>query len=82
MEILLQHLTLLIPALLAVIVCALLANRTKLSLLFTLIEGALSLFVFCFLMRQGASLEELLLTLLILLTPSLLFNKGKARDEE
>lgn len=82
MEILLQNLILLISAAVLVTVFAALACRTRFSLWFTIPEGAVTLFVFCFLMREGASMEEILLALLVLLTPSLLFKAKKGRDEE
>ncbi len=82
MEILTQHLILLISAAVLAAVCAILACRTRFSLWFSLLEGAVTLFVFCFLMREGASMEEILLALLVLLTPSLLFKAKKGRDEE
>ena len=82
MEILLSNLTLLIPAAFLVSVCAFLAHRTRFPLWFTLAEGAVTLFVFWLLMEKGASLEEILLTLLVLLTPSLLWGSKKGRNEK
>ena len=81
-EILLANLMPLIPTVILSTVCAILAHRTRFTLLFTLAEGCVTLFVFCFLMEKGASMEEILLFLLILLTPSLLCKSKNGREKE
>lgn len=70
MEVILTYLPLLLPLLAGVVACAVLAARTRFVLLCSLIQGALALFAFGFLIFMGATLNELLLTLLVLLLPS------------
>lgn len=82
MDILMEYLPLLIPIVIAVTVLSILSSRTKFALVFTLVQGIAVLFTFCFLMWAGASLEELLLVLAVMLLPSLLFNSRRGRDEE
>ena len=80
MDTVIANLPILIPALIAVSVLAYLAHRTRRTGLFTVIEGAVTLAVFCFMIYSGASLEELLLTVLALLLPSLMLRDNNGRS--
>ena len=82
MEILLQNWPILLPAFGLVLVCAFLAVRTRFARLFTILEGIASLFVISFLLWQAASMEELLLALLVLLSPSLFLRSGKGGNDK
>ena len=82
METILLHLPLLFSLFCFVLVCAFLAIRTRFSLLFTILEGGATLFILCFLLWQGASMEELLFSLLVLLSPSLLLKNKNGGDEK
>lgn len=82
MNTVLSNLHILIPLIAAVFILAFLACRTRFSLMFTVIEGCISICVFCFLIYCSASLEELLLSVCVLLLPSLLFKSKKEDSEE
>ena len=79
MEVMITYLPLLLPILAGVIACAVLAARTRFALLFSILQGVLTLFAFCFLIFQGATLYELLLSLLALLLPSMFSYRRKAK---
>ena len=71
MDIIIKHLPILIPIFLGVIICAFLSVRTRFTALFTALEAILALFAFCFLIFAGTTLNELLLTVMAMLLPSL-----------
>ena len=82
MEILTEHLPLLIAFVVAVTVLAFFAWRTRFTLLLTAVQGIGALFTLCFLMWSGASLEELLLTVFALLLPNMIFAGKKGGNKE
>ena len=79
MKVIMTYLPLLLPLLAGVVICAVLAARTRFALLFTILQGALALFAFGFLMFMGATLNELLLALLTLLVPSMFSYRRKSK---
>ena len=48
MKVIMTYLPLLLPLLAGVVICAVLAARTRFALLFTILQGALALFAFGF----------------------------------